>query len=71
VRYNAAHSSSADSRRSIGLVSKISIVSELGRFLREEKKYWLIPMAVFFALLGLMLVMSQASAIGPFIYTLF
>lgn len=52
-------------------MSKISIVSELGRFLREEKKYWLIPMAVFFALLGLMLVMSQASAIGPFIYTLF
>jgi drug/metabolite transporter superfamily protein YnfA len=41
------------------------------RFLREEKKYWLVPIVIVFVLFGLLLVFSQSSAVAPFIYTLF
>lgn len=52
-------------------MSKSRVLRELVQFLREEKKYWLVPMVLFFALLGLLLVFSQSSAVAPFIYTLF
>jgi len=52
-------------------MSKGSTLSELSQLLREEKKYWIVPMVVFFVLFGLLMMFSQASAISPFIYTLF
>jgi Family of unknown function (DUF5989) len=52
-------------------VSKGRVLKELMQFLRAEKKYWLVPTIVFFALLGFLMMFSQASAISPFIYTLF
>jgi uncharacterized protein DUF5989 len=52
-------------------MSKRSVFSELLQFARTEKKYWLVPMLFFFAILGLLIVFSQSSAIAPFIYTLF
>ena len=52
-------------------MSKGRVLAELGRFLLQEKKYWLVPVVVLFALFGLLLVFSQTSAIAPFIYTLF
>jgi hypothetical protein len=52
-------------------MSKGRVLSELWEFLRQEKKYWLVPIVVVFVLFGLLLVFSQSSAIAPFIYSLF
>ncbi len=46
-------------------------VSELWKFLRVRKKYWLAPILVMMVALGGLLVLAQGSAIAPFIYTLF
>jgi hypothetical protein len=50
---------------------KFSILKEFLEFLKESKKWWLIPIVVFLILLGILLVFSQGSALAPFIYTLF
>jgi hypothetical protein len=52
-------------------MSKVRVLSELWLFLQQEKKYWLVPIVVVFALFGLLIVFSQSSALAPFIYTLF
>jgi uncharacterized protein DUF5989 len=52
-------------------MSKGSVLSEFLQFLRQEKKYWLVPIVVVFVLFGLLIVFSQSSAVAPFIYTLF
>ncbi len=40
-------------------------------FLRTRKKWWLTPIVVFLMLLGLLIVLSEGSAVAPFIYALF
>ena len=52
-------------------MSKNRVVSEFWHFLKQEKKYWLIPIVVVFVLFGLLIIFSQSSAVAPFIYTLF
>lgn len=52
-------------------MSKGRVLSELWTFLRQEKKYWLLPIVAVFLVLGLLIVLSQSSAVAPFIYTLF
>ena len=52
-------------------MGKGRVLRELVQFLNEEKKYWLVPIVVVFALFGILLVFSQSSAVAPFIYTLF
>jgi hypothetical protein len=52
-------------------MSKGRVFAEFWRFLRQEKKYWLVPIVIVFALFGLLIVFSQSSAVAPFIYTLF
>jgi drug/metabolite transporter superfamily protein YnfA len=47
------------------------VFAEFWQFLREEKKYWLVPVVIVFVLFGLLIVFSQSSAVAPFIYTLF
>jgi len=44
---------------------------EFWRFLRQRKKYWLWPVFIMIAALGFLIVITQGSAIAPFIYTLF
>ena len=41
------------------------------RYIRQQKKWWLIPLIVIIFLVGFLLVMSGSSALGPFIYSLF
>jgi hypothetical protein len=49
----------------------MSFLAELWLFLRERKKFWLLPIIlVTVVILGLLL-LAQGSAIAPFIYTLF
>ena len=52
-------------------MSKGTVLSEFLQFLKQEKKYWLVPIVVVFVLFGLLIVFSQSSAVAPFIYTLF
>jgi hypothetical protein len=52
-------------------MAKSRVVVELLQFLKHEKKYWLMPIVIVFAALGLLIVFAQSSAIAPFIYTLF
>ena len=49
----------------------ISFLRELWRYMRVRRKYWLLPIMIAMALLGALIVLSQGSAIAPFIYTLF
>ena len=52
-------------------MSKVQVLSELWEFLRFNKKYWLLPILVMLVAAGLLIVVSQGSAVAPFIYTLF
>tara|TARA_B100000700_G_C14782203_1_gene731914 strand:+ start:486 stop:638 length:153 start_codon:yes stop_codon:yes gene_type:complete len=49
----------------------INFLKEFLEFLRERKKYWLYPILIVLALFGALIVLSQGSAIAPFIYTIF
>jgi Family of unknown function (DUF5989) len=49
----------------------IAFASELWAFMRERKKFWLLPIIVMLALFGGLIVLTQGSAVAPFIYTLF
>ncbi len=46
-------------------------ITELWVYMRARKKYWLIPVLVVLALFGGLVVVTQGSAVAPFIYTLF
>ena len=49
----------------------LSFLKEFGDFLIERKKYWLFPIIIVLALFGILIVLSQGSAVAPFIYTIF
>ena len=49
----------------------MDFIKDLFRFLRERKKFWLVPVIAILLVLGLVIVFGGASAIAPFIYTLF
>jgi drug/metabolite transporter superfamily protein YnfA len=49
----------------------IDFIREFWDFLRERKKYWLLPVIIVLALFGMLIVLSQGSAVAPFIYTIF
>jgi competence protein ComGC len=49
----------------------ISFIKEMWRFLRQRKKFWLLPLLLVMALLGVLIVMAHGSVVAPFIYTLF
>ena len=50
---------------------KIGILGELWLFMKVRKKWWLGPIVVMLALLGLLVVLTQGCAVARFIYTLF
>jgi hypothetical protein len=49
----------------------MSFLKEFFDFLRARKKFWMIPILFMMVVLGGLLVLSQGSAVAPFIYTLF
>lgn len=49
----------------------MSFLRELWAFMRERKKFWLAPIVVMLAVFGGLIVLTQGSAVAPFIYTLF
>ncbi|HLF10879.1 MAG TPA: DUF5989 family protein [Gammaproteobacteria bacterium] len=49
----------------------LELIKDLWTFMRVRKKFWLAPLIVVMVLLGALIVLSQGSAVAPFIYTLF
>jgi hypothetical protein len=49
----------------------MSFIKEFLEFLRTRKKYWLFPIIIVLAIFGGLIVLSQGSAVAPFIYTIF
>ena len=49
----------------------MSFIREFFEFLRVRKKYWLFPIIFILFLFGGLIVLTQGSAIAPFIYTIF
>ncbi len=49
----------------------MSFIAELWMFLRARKKFWLLPIVVMLVVFGGLIVLSQGSAVAPFIYTIF
>jgi hypothetical protein len=52
-------------------MTKFRILAEFFHFLKQNKKWWLLPILVTLLLLGALLVFAQGSVVAPFIYTLF
>ena len=49
----------------------IEFLKEFWEFLRERKKYWLLPIIIVLVIFGGLIVLSQGTAVAPFIYTIF
>jgi len=49
----------------------MAFIIELWEFLKVRKKFWLLPIFVIMGLFGGLVVLSQGSAVAPFIYTIF
>jgi hypothetical protein len=53
------------------MMSKLSILGEFWAFMRVRKKWWLGPIIFVMLMLSLLIVLTEGSALAPFIYTLF
>ncbi len=49
----------------------MSFLAELWMFLKVRKKFWLLPTLVMMLVFGGLVVLTQGSAVAPFIYTIF
>tara|TARA_A100001011_G_C14039341_1_gene727093 strand:- start:222 stop:371 length:150 start_codon:yes stop_codon:yes gene_type:complete len=49
----------------------MSFLKEFWEFLSVRKKYWLLPIIFILVLFGGLIILSQGSAVAPFIYTIF
>ncbi len=49
----------------------VGLAREFWAFLRVRKKWWLAPIVLVLGLFGALIVLSQGSAVAPFIYTIF
>ena len=49
----------------------INFIREFWEFLKVRKKFWLLPILIFLVLFGGLIILSQGSAVAPFIYALF
>lgn len=49
----------------------LDLVKDIWDFLKVRKKYWLAPLIITIALMGLLIVFTQGSVVAPFIYSIF
>jgi len=49
----------------------MSFLIEFLNFLKQRKKYWLLPIIIIFLIFGGLIILTQGTAIAPFIYTIF
>ena len=53
------------------IVAKQSLIREFMLFVKEEKKFWMIPLIIVLLVVGALLVFSASSPLAPFLYPLF
>ena len=49
----------------------MGFIKEFWEFLKVRKKFWLFPILIVLVIFGGLIVLSQGSAVAPFIYTIF
>ena len=49
----------------------MGFIKEFWEFLKVRKKFWLLPILIFLVLFGGLIILSQGSAVAPFIYAIF
>ncbi|MDG2364917.1 MAG: DUF5989 family protein [Methylococcales bacterium] len=49
----------------------LDLIRDLWGFMRVRKKFWLAPIFIVMLLLGALIVLTQGTAVAPFVYTLF
>jgi Family of unknown function (DUF5989) len=49
----------------------MTFLDEFWQFMRARKKYWLLPIMLMMVLFGGLVILTQGSAVAPFIYTVF
>lgn len=49
----------------------LDLLREFWLFLKQNKKFWLLPMILVLLMMGILLVLAQTSALAPFIYSIF
>ena len=49
----------------------MEFIKEFWEFLKIRKKFWLLPIIIVLIIFGGLIILSQGSAIAPFIYTIF
>ena len=49
----------------------MNFLKEFWEFLTVRKKYWLFPILLVLVMFGALIILSQGSAVAPFIYTIF
>ena len=49
----------------------MALLSDTLAFLNERKAWWLLPIIIVLALVGVLVIFSQTSALSPFVYALF
>jgi hypothetical protein len=52
-------------------MGKLAIAREFLQFMKTRKKWWLTPIIILLVLLGMLIVLTEGSALAPFIYALF
>jgi hypothetical protein len=53
------------------LKSVVSLLGEFWAFMRIQKKWWLAPLIIILVLMGTLIILTEGSALAPFIYALF
>jgi hypothetical protein len=53
------------------LKSVVSLLGEFWAFMRMQKKWWLAPLIVVLILMGILIILTEGSALAPFIYAIF
>ncbi len=47
------------------------LLMDIWNFMKERKKWWLLPIVIMFILVGILIIIGQSSSLSPFIYALF
>jgi competence protein ComGC len=53
------------------MAKRTGVFGEMWLFLKDSKKWWLLPILIVLVLVSALLVFAQTSALAPFIYTIF
>jgi hypothetical protein len=51
--------------------SVVALLGEFWMFMRMQKKWWLGPLVFILVLMGILIILTEGSALAPFIYALF